>query len=64
MSTVITVFLIVLCYLIVFFITSSKVQYKEILVKSPDSFYVAKRFKSHALIENSPNVFETNSIST
>ncbi|QGM48883.1 conserved hypothetical protein [Magpiepox virus] len=37
MSTVITIFLIVLCYLIVFFITSSKVQYNEILEKSPES---------------------------
>lgn len=51
-----------MCYLIVFFITSSKVQYNEILEKSPDSFHVAKRFKSRpALIENSPNVLETNS---
>ncbi|QRM15882.1 hypothetical protein [Albatrosspox virus] len=54
MSTVIIIFLIVLCYLVVFFITSSKVQYNEILEKSTDSFHVAKRFKS-------PDVLETNS---
>ncbi|ARE67487.1 SWPV2-ORF236 [Shearwaterpox virus] len=46
MSTVIIIFLIVLCYLVVFFITSSKVQYNEILEKSTDLKRVLIRFTS------------------